>query len=115
LKAGQKLQVGCGDEQGLLLELWENYPAMTYLRVFATKERTDFSSITQWWNSSTEDRVRELIDPSDDPPETPIMSDTTITADERDKDQSIRTKSGTPAADWVAVTVTVVLNPKSDG
>jgi len=116
LKAGQKLQVGCDDEQGLLLELWEKHPAMTYIRVFATKERTDFSSITQWWNSSTEDRVRGLVDPahpSDDPPETrPIRSDTAEF--EADKDQPNRTKFGSPAADWVAVTVTIVLSPKKD-
>lgn len=99
---------------------------MTYIRVFATKERTDFSSITQWWNSNAEDRLRELIEPdhpSEHPPQMrPIRSDSINTVDvsfepDNPEDQPNRTKFGTPAADWVAVTVAIVLRPKkeSDG
>ena len=74
LKAGEILRVGSGDEKGLFFE-WNRTSLLeslffgqkprekielSYLKVFATTELTDFSSLMQGFRSSAEERVREL-------------------------------------------------------
>ncbi|KIJ45998.1 hypothetical protein M422DRAFT_46320 [Sphaerobolus stellatus SS14] len=61
LQAGQRRTIGCGDEEGLLFT-WKNKDKeveLSYLKVFATKEHTNFSFLMQQYISPTEDRVRE--------------------------------------------------------
>jgi hypothetical protein len=61
LAAGKTLDVGSVDQEGLLFRASPS-PAseISYIKVFATKERTDFSFLKQLWKSPSEDRLREL-------------------------------------------------------
>lgn len=78
LKAGGKRSFGSrdSDNAGLIFECPTKSKAeVSYVKVFATTEPTDFSFLEQWFRSPTEDRLRELqVEPQDGPSAIPIES-----------------------------------------
>ncbi|KAF8333297.1 hypothetical protein F5887DRAFT_922119 [Amanita rubescens] len=61
LKAGENRSFGSRDGSGLLFECpAKNKVELSYIKVFATKEKTDFSFLEQWFRSPTQDTLREL-------------------------------------------------------
>lgn len=55
-----KLIIGCGDiGRRITFRYRENRDCdFLYLKIFVTRERTDFKFLLQWFTSPTEDRLR---------------------------------------------------------
>jgi hypothetical protein len=59
LKANDKLVVGCGREDGLAFGWSSGHKVdITYIKIFVARDRTDFSSIMQRYDSVIEDKLR---------------------------------------------------------
>ncbi|TFK67871.1 hypothetical protein BDN72DRAFT_960705 [Pluteus cervinus] len=60
LKANSKLEVGRDDGQFCIYSDWnpDRNLDFLYIKIFVTREKTDFSFFSQWVNSATEDSLR---------------------------------------------------------
>jgi len=121
LRPNDKLVVGCENEEGLLFNWSEGHTIdISYVKIFATMERTVFSSLIQQYVSPAEDTLRDAfetwalehhktthINDGIGEPQSPSIDAPEYSPERPGRDTRSRAKVGLRAK-WAAMRITIV-------